>query len=117
MTTADIRTPRFTRGPRVLEIGFWIAFTVVNVMANTTTVLIEHRRTGNPLPLWQPLVWESSSNVIVLLLVPAIVAFTRRVPLHWGVWRRHLPWHVAGSVVFSVVHVAGMVALCSPSGA
>jgi hypothetical protein len=39
------------------------------------------------------------------------VLFTRRFPLHWDTWRRQLPWYVLASLVFSLVHVAGMVAL------
>jgi hypothetical protein len=48
---------------------------------------------------------------MLLLLVPAVVWFTRRFPMHWDTWRKHLPWYVAGSVVFSVAHVVGMVLL------
>lgn len=103
--------PRSQPGWRVLEITFWFGFAFVNMAANTATVVMEHRRMADPLPAWQPLVWELTSMVMILLLVPWLVWFTRRYPLHWGAWRRHLPWHVLGSVVFSLVHVLGMVAL------
>ncbi|MET0208291.1 MAG: LytTR family DNA-binding domain-containing protein [Burkholderiaceae bacterium] len=32
-------------------------------------------------------------------------------PLRWGLWRRHLPWHVLFSLVTSLVHVVGMVTM------
>jgi len=102
---------RSQTGWRILEVTFWFGFAFVNMAANTATVVMEYRRMGDPLPVWQPLVWELTSMVMILALVPALVWFTRRYPLHWGAWRRHLPWHVLGSVVFSLVHVVGMVAL------
>lgn len=100
-----------SHGWRAFEVGFWLVQAIVNTLANAAIVLLEHSRAGDPLPAWRPLVWESTSNGMLLLLVPAVVAFTRRFPLHWDTWRRHLPWYVLASVVFSVVHVVGMVAL------
>jgi len=47
----------------------------------------------------------------MLALAPAVVWFTRRVPIHWDTWRRTLPLYVVASVVFSVVHVVGMVGI------
>jgi hypothetical protein len=45
------------------------------------------------------------------ILVPAIIAFERRVPLYFGVLRRNLPWHLIASIVVSLIHVGGMVGL------
>jgi DNA-binding LytR/AlgR family response regulator len=88
-----------------------VASTLVNVAANSLTVWMESERLGRGLEAWQPVVLEASSNLVLLALVPAVAGYTRRFPLHWDTWRRHLPWHVLGSLVFSVVHVLGMVAL------
>jgi hypothetical protein len=96
---------------RALEVGFWLTLATVNTTANTATVWMEYQRADNPLPAWEPFVWEASSNVVLLLLLPVVIWYTRRYPLHWDTWRRHLPWHVIGSVVFSLVHVLGMVGL------
>jgi hypothetical protein len=46
-----------------------------------------------------------------LALVPVVIWMLDRMPLRWSLLLRHLPWHVAASLVFSLVHVAGMVAL------
>lgn len=107
----DRRLPHSPQWWRAFEIGFWIVQALVNTLANAAIVLLEHSRAGDPLPAWRPLVWEASSNGMLLLLVPALVWFTRRFPLHWDTWRRHLPWYAVASVVFSLVHVVGMVAL------
>jgi hypothetical protein len=60
---------------------------------------------------WQPAVWEWSSGLVMLALIPVVLAFDRRFPLEYGSLRRNLPWHVLASVVFSVLHVLSMVAL------
>ncbi|HET7203829.1 MAG TPA: LytTR family transcriptional regulator DNA-binding domain-containing protein [Steroidobacteraceae bacterium] len=103
--------PRSSRGWRIFELGFWPAMAVVQTFANSLIVLLEDRRRGGDLMPWEPLVWEGSSNGMLLLLVPAVLWFTRRFPLHFDTWKRHLPWHLLGSVAFSLAHVLGMVAV------
>lgn len=99
------------RWHRAIEIGFWIGLTVVNGVANSVTVLMDIRRVGLDFADWEPAVWEWSSGIMILLLIPGVAWFTRRFPLHWGVLRRHLCWLLLGSVAFSLLHVVGMVAL------
>jgi DNA-binding LytR/AlgR family response regulator len=92
---------------RRAEAAFWVAVLALQAGFNT----LVQRMDRPTLALWQPLVWEVSSAIALGLLVPAVVAWERRFPLRWGVLRRHLAWHLAATVVFCVVHVAGMVAL------
>lgn len=96
---------------RGLEVGFWLVLTLVNALANSLTVWWDVRRLDLGFAAWEPVVWETSSGLSFLALVPALVWFTRRFPLHVDTWRRQLPWHLIGSVVFSLAHVGGMVAL------
>jgi hypothetical protein len=98
---------------RVVEIGFWVALCVANATANTLTTLIDLDRAelGERFRDWEPAVWEWSSNLVLLALVPFLVWFTRRFPLHFDTWRRNLPWHVLGSVTWSLAHVSAMVAI------
>jgi hypothetical protein len=56
-------------------------------------------------------VLESSSALLVLLLIPFVKAVERRWPFRFDTWRHSLPWHLLASVAFSLVHVAGMVEL------
>ena len=44
-------------------------------------------------------------------LVQLVVWYSRRMSLHLDNWRRALPLHLLGSVCWSILHVAGMVAL------
>jgi hypothetical protein len=94
-----------------VEPGYWIAGTVITAAANSATVLMDIRRAGLHFQGWEPVAWEWSSNLVFLALVPLVVWFTRRVPLHLDTWRRALPLHLLASVVWSALHVAGMVAL------
>lgn len=96
---------------RTFEIGIWVLTTLINAVSNSATVLIDIRRNGLAFQPWEPVTWEWSSGVVMLALVPAVVWFTRKVPLHWDNWRRALVLHALASVVFSVVHVLGMVAI------
>lgn len=101
----------FWRWRSAWESLFWVAMTVVNGSANSATVLMDIHRVGLRFADWEPAVWEWSSGLMVLTLVPAMVWFTGRFPLHWDTWRRYLPLYLAGSIVFSLIHVLGMVAL------
>lgn len=93
------------------EIGAWVAFGVTTATFNAIVVALEFTRRGDTLPIWKPFLWESSSLLVTLALVPAVIAFERRHPLRFGELVRSLPWHVLGSVAFSAVHVATMVAI------
>jgi len=102
---------RYVPWRQTFEVGFWVAVTLFNGVANSITVLMDVRRSGLDFADWEPAVWEGSSGLTWLALAPLIVWFTRRFPLHWDTWRRQLPWHVMASVVVSLLHVLGMVGL------
>ena len=96
---------------RKLEIGFWLALYAVNAVANSVTATLDLERRGIPFAAWEPVLWESSSALALLALVPAVVWFSSRAPLSWTHWRRSLAWHLGGSVAYSLLHVLGMVAV------
>jgi len=103
---------RYAPWRRVVEVGFWLLLTLFNAIANSITVWMDVRRSGlDHIAVWEPAVWEWSSGLTWLALLPAIIAFTRRFPLHWDTWTRRLPQHLVFSVVVSLAHVLGMVGL------
>jgi two-component system LytT family sensor kinase len=60
---------------------------------------------------WKPLVWEISSVISIFVLIPFIVRFERRFRLDARPrWRALVP-HVCAAVVFSALHIAGMLIL------
>ncbi|HEX8957171.1 MAG TPA: LytTR family DNA-binding domain-containing protein, partial [Burkholderiaceae bacterium] len=102
---------RYQPWRRIVEPGFWVALAFTEALFNSWTAWIEATRSGAEVAYWEPMVWEASSNVVILLLIPAILAFERRFSLQWNLLKRNLPMHVAGSIAFSLVHVGAMVLL------
>jgi DNA-binding LytR/AlgR family response regulator len=96
---------------RRAEIAFWVIAMALQAAFNTAVAVADAGKMQREVPLWQPVTWELSSHLVLLALVPAVFAFERRFPLNLATLRRNWAWHLAGSVVFSLVHVAGMVAL------
>ena len=105
--TADV----FLRHRAWFEVGFWVTVVILSALGNTITVSMEMTRAGLPHHPLEPAVWEWSSNLVLLALVPAIVVFTRRFPLHLDTWRQQLPWYLLASVAYSLAHVVAMVAV------
>jgi DNA-binding LytR/AlgR family response regulator len=97
---------------RAAEAGFWVAFYCLQALAQSLIVQMDIDRVDVAgFAPWMPWTWEWSSNLVLLALVPVVVAFDRRVPLAFGSLRRGVAAHAAGSVGFSALHVAAMVAI------
>src|SRR5207342_2139214 len=95
----------------LVEPGFWIFNYGLSAALDSVIVLLDFNRANLAVVPWHPVVWEWSSHLVLLALVPAIIAFERQVPLHFETLRRNLPIHALASVVYSVVHVLAMVGL------
>lgn len=63
---------------------------------------------GRPVPFWEPLVWETTSVLVLTALSPAIMAATRRFRPLATPWVKVVVAHLIFAVVFSVAHVAAM---------
>ena len=96
---------------RSSEAGYWLVSFCLSAVVNSATVLMDYQRDGRAIRAWEPMAWEWSSALASLALVPAVLWFTRRYPLHFDTWRRRLPLYLAGSVVWSLLHVLGMVGM------
>ena len=100
---------RYQPWRRTVEVGYWVVAYVFGAVTNSATSLMDIRRAGLDFAPWEPAVWEWTSHMAALALVPALLWFTRRFPLHFDTWRRNLPWLLLGSVAWSALHVALMV--------
>jgi LytS/YehU family sensor histidine kinase len=60
---------------------------------------------------WEPMVWELSSVIVVFALIPLIVRFERHFRLDERPRWRIVAAHTGAALVFSALHVAGMLAL------
>jgi len=102
---------RYQRHRRAWEVGLWAAWWLLNAVANSIVTSLDLERRQIAFQPWEPWTWELSSAVMIFAILPAVLTFERRFPFHFGTWRKVLPWHVLGSVAFSVAHVVGMVGI------
>jgi two-component system, LytTR family, sensor kinase len=63
------------------------------------------------LAAWQPFVWEWSSILVIVALIPVIVGFEERFRVDARPRRRIVAAHAVGAVAFSIAHTTGMVLL------
>ena len=96
---------------RWMERGAWALLLLGSAIANTITTNLDIRRAGLAFKAWEPAVWEFSSAILWLILIPWILRAADTRPLRWGQLRRHLPWHLLFALITSLAHVLGMVAL------
>lgn len=101
----------FNRHERTLLVLFWVGQALLHCVFDTLTVLDDIARHQLPYASWKPWVWEGSSQLLLLLLVPAVWLADRRVPLRYAGWPWRLLAHAGFSVAYSLLHVGGMVAL------
>jgi hypothetical protein len=97
----------FQRWRRSFEIAFWPLFFLINTVFNAVISVMDHPDTS----AWEPWIWESSSSIVMLALMPGLVYVSRRWPIRFETWRHNLLIHLGFSVVFSLLHVVGMIAL------
>lgn len=71
------------------------------------SVMDERARAGRPVPLWEPAVWELSSAAVLIALLPALLALSRRIP-PWPIRLRALALHALALPVFSLIHTGAM---------
>lgn len=90
-----------------LALWFLLA-TVIQVIANAVTVYMEHQ---GQIPLWEPMVWEASSNLVIWFLLPVTIWFTQRWPLHWPLLKKNLSKYFFVSIAWSLTHVGLMVTI------
>lgn len=72
------------------------------------TVAHDRAEAGQPIALWQPLVWDVTSVAVIIALAPAVMSIVRRAPIETTPWPRLIALHVVAAIVFSAVHVAAM---------
>lgn len=95
---------------RTFEWGFWIATHAINAAANSVVRVLEIQP-GSATAAWEPVVWECSSALAMLLLVWPVVVFTRHWTWSWAHPFRWLAGHLGASVVYSLAHVLLMVGM------
>jgi hypothetical protein len=85
--------------------------TAMTCLVNAFSTAHDLARLGRPVPFWQPFMWEISSGVVVVALVPLIHWAYRRGAAFGGRPAALVAIHLGGVLAFSVLHVGGMVLL------
>jgi len=83
---------------------FFLAVDTVNVFSSLHDV-------RGDVQVWEPVVWEYSSGALSLLLMPLVAQVLRIAPPSRRRWGRFALVHALGTVVYSLIHVAGFVLL------
>lgn len=102
---------RYLRHRRIWEIALWTGWWLLNAAVNSTVVSMDMERRDLQFDWWEPVVWEYSSALLLLALLPAQLAFDRRFPFHAETWRRAAAGHLLATIPYSLIHVSGMVGL------
>jgi hypothetical protein len=87
----------------------WAVLLTMSVITRSYVAVIDEGRRGNVIGIGEPLVFEITSHLVIVALLPALYWLQRRWPLSGGL--RNLVIHAAAVVPFSIAHTAGMGAL------
>ncbi|WP_300530599.1 LytTR family DNA-binding domain-containing protein [Maricaulis sp.] len=102
---------RETRAERTIARGAMATIAtlmVANYIVNSTSIQMEADRVGREIDALQPWFIEGTSMALILALMPALVFLERRYPLVTGSWKSALPYHAAGVMAFTLIHVGLM---------
>lgn len=102
---------RFQRWRRPFEIGCWVVVLMANTVFNGMVAWFDDVYRQHRADSIEPWIWEATSSVAILSLVPLVVWANRRWPVRFDTWRSHLRVHLALSVPFCLVHVGLMITL------
>lgn len=104
------RLKHFLSHQRLWGVVLLVSWFCLNVVVLATSQLMEYQRAGKHLAPWEAFSWEISSCVILLLLIPLGLWLNDR----WLACLEMKQWllaHLIATLPFSVLHVAGMVAI------
>jgi sensor histidine kinase YesM len=88
----------------------YIVFPVLFGLYLGLNELIGRANSNREIAYWKPIVWETTSVVVIMALVPLVVWFERRFRLENPRRLRTVGVHLLGAIGFSLVHVVGMIA-------
>jgi LytTr DNA-binding domain len=111
MNTSEPLQPATARKVFRRQMAVFAVFLAANATSNVFTEIADSTRHGVHLPVWEPITWEFSSVLCTWLLIPAVGWWLTQFPVARLGWPRNVPAHLLATLPFSLMHVAGMVAL------
>ena len=97
------------RRPALLALAAFAGFGLVYLVVNATSLIDERRALGRPIEAWKPWLWEATSYLGWLILLPGVLwlaAHLARGPL----WRA-LAGHALAFPLASIVHTGLMIGM------
>ncbi len=92
----------------VLFIGLFALFCAGVIAVDIFSVLHDRAEAGAPVSWWEPAVWETSSGLVMVALLPAVLWLIRRAPPHLSAPFGWIAVHLGAALAFSLVHVVAM---------
>ncbi|MEQ8206230.1 MAG: hypothetical protein RIA65_08665, partial [Woeseia sp.] len=89
----------------------WLLLVLIVNTVGATSGLMDRARLGLEIALWKPFVWEYSSGIAVLVLIPLVLRLDSQLPFRDNAWKIPAILHLLATIPFSIAHVAIMVAL------
>ena len=94
------------------EVAAILCYFLINATILATSVIMEANRSGEPsFQLWQPFVWEFSSAIATMMLLPACVWLIKNHVFDWDKIKVFFAIYLLSSLIFSLAHVVIMVAI------
>ncbi len=90
---------------------YWLILANLHGIINGYSVLADIQRRELVFASWEPFVWEISSQIAMLMLIPLLLYLDNKRPLSFNRIKSGMVYHLTISVVFSLLHVSLMVAL------
>ncbi len=91
------------------ETLLWLTWIITSATANSIIATLDLRRMQQDFLWWEPILWECSSALFFLLLLPLVLLVERRFPLQRPKLGKHLLIHALLTPIYSALHVLGMV--------
>ena len=94
------------------EVVAIFCYFLISTFISATSVIMEANRSGEPsFQLWEPFVWQWSSAISIIFLLPACVFLLKKQPFNWSKIKYSLAVYFIFSILFSIAHVSMMVAI------
>jgi LytTr DNA-binding domain-containing protein len=91
--------------------GAWAAMLAFAAVTNALSTRADFARHGIAVRPFEPFVWEATSAIATFALLPALVWWVDRRPWSRGASAATIGWNALAALLFSALHVLGMVAM------
>jgi len=92
-----------------LTLTFVFIYGCVNAWIESVSTIEDFQRVGIELAHWEAYSWAFSSFALTFFLIYYIVKAQSIHPFSYGLFKKHFLYHIGHSIVFSLIHIVGMV--------